>query len=142
MKSEVAFSYLSDLKKKFLSTYNLVQVQQSFSYQLKDFSMEIKTIIRFYEENQYYTQPGVLQDKNNNRIVIIKEKVDDLFDKNDKLELIAKKAMKSKEITDDFQSKIDSIRRKQKAKYIKYAILLFILITLISFIIWLIAKLF
>lgn len=118
------------------------KVMDSFSYQLKEFSMEIKTIMRFYEENQYYTQPGVLQDKDNNRIVIIKEKADDLFDKNDKLELIAKKAMKSKEITDDFQSKIDAIKRRQKAKFIKYAMLLFILITLISFLIWLVSRLF
>ena len=39
---EVAFSYLADLKKKFMSSYDLKKIQGSYSYQLKSFSEEIQ----------------------------------------------------------------------------------------------------
>ena len=35
--SDVAFSFIADLKKKFLLTYENNKIKNSFSYQLKDF---------------------------------------------------------------------------------------------------------
>ena len=36
--SDIAFSFIADIKKKFLLTYDINQIKNSFSYQLKDFS--------------------------------------------------------------------------------------------------------
>ena len=34
--SDIAFTFIADLKKKFLLTYDNNQIKNSFSYQLKD----------------------------------------------------------------------------------------------------------
>ena len=40
--SDIAFSFIADIKKKFLLSYDNNQIKNAFSYQLKDFSNEIK----------------------------------------------------------------------------------------------------
>ena len=46
--TDVAFSYLADLKKKFISTYDSQKIQGSYSYQLKNFSEEIHKLADYY----------------------------------------------------------------------------------------------
>ena len=49
--NDVAFTFIADLKKKFLLTYDNNVIKNSFSYQLKDFSNEIKKLITSYGKN-------------------------------------------------------------------------------------------
>ena len=50
--NDVAFTFIADLKKKFLLTYDNNLIKNAFSYQLKDFSNEIKKLIISYGKNQ------------------------------------------------------------------------------------------
>lgn len=142
---EVAFSYLLNLQKKFLLTYNLTKINQSFSYQLKDFSVEIKRINELYKTNQDHTLTEILCDKENNQLDIIKENINDLYVKEEKIHLKVKLPIKTANLNNekDEIKKNDTITKTTKVlKYIKYAKLILILIALMSFIIWAIIILF
>lgn len=135
---KVAFSYLINIQNKFLSSYTLTKAHQSFSYQLKDFSVEIKAMNNLYEKNQHHTQPEMLEIKDNKQYEIIKENASNLFNKKaDKIELIVKPSPKSTASNENISSK-----KTKLSKYLKYAKLILIFITLTCLIIWSIITLF
>ena len=83
---DVAFSYLADLKKKFISTYDNQKIQSSYSYQLKNFSDEIKKLQDFYVKNPQ-SKLALLKNSINQTSEIMHENVEKLFQRNEKLEI-------------------------------------------------------
>ena len=126
---DVAFSYLSDLKKKFISTYDNQKIQSSYSYQLKNFSDEIKKLQDFYVKNPQ-SKLALLKNSINQTSEIMHENVEKLFQRNEKLEITLQKSNNLLGNSDVFYKNIHRMKMKQKYKRLKY-IAFFILIVLV-----------
>ena len=123
IKTEVAFSFLSDMKKKFFSQYDDKKIQNSFSYYLREFTSEIKTIVRFYEDNQTYVKPDVLTDKNGRKINVEKKKIEDFLPPEEIIDIKSEKVKKTNDAWDDYKITVNTIKKKKRAKMIKLGIL-------------------
>ena len=129
--TEVAFSYLSDLKKKLLTTYDNKTIRSSFSYQLKDFSGEIKKLANSYEINPT-SKIGMLKERLTETTEILHDNVEKLLQRGEKLNIIAQKSSRLRESSDDFVKNIQEIKRRQKwRKYRCYAIIILIILFII-----------
>ena len=126
---DVAFSYLADLKKKFISTYDNQKIQSSYSYQLKNFSDEIKKLQDFYVKNPQ-SKLALLKNSINQTSEIMHENVEKLFQRNEKLEITLQKSNNLLGNSDVFYKNIHRMKMKQKYKRLKY-IAFFILIVLV-----------
>ncbi len=132
--TEVAFSYLGDLKKKFLTKYDNNTIKNSFSYQLKDFSDEIKQLANSYEKNPT-SKIGMLKEKLSETTEILHDNVEKLLQRGEKLNIIAQKSSRLRDSSDDFVKNIQEIKRRQKwRKYRCYAIIIiFIIFVFLTF---------
>ena len=134
--TEVAFSYLGDLKKKFLTKYDNNTIKNSFSYQLKDFSEDIKKLAISYETNPT-SKIGMLKEKLTQTSEILHDNVEKLLQRGEKLNIIAQKSSRLKESSDDFVKNIQEIKRRQRyRKYRCYAIILLFIIFTVFLIKW------
>ena len=129
MDTDVAFSYLADLKKKFLSTYDIQKVQGSYSYQLKNFSDEIKKLSEFYIKNPQ-SKLAMLKNNINQTSEIMHENVERLFQRNEKLEITLQKSNNLLGSSDIFYKNIHRMKMKQKYKRLKY-LAFFILVLIV-----------
>lgn len=127
--TDVAFSYLADLKKKFLSTYDIQKVQGSYSYQLKNFSDEIKKLSEFYIKNPQ-SKLAMLKNNINQTSEIMHENVERLFQRNEKLEITLQKSNNLLGSSDIFYKNIHRMKMKQKYKRLKY-LAFFILVLIV-----------
>ena len=109
MNDEVAFSFLSDMKKSFLRKYDQHSIQNAYAYQLRDFTEEMKTLVKYYEENPKHTKTGVLLNNLNETAGILKESVEQLLDRNEKLNIIAQKSKHLKSTSDDLRRFVNLI---------------------------------
>ena len=132
IKTEVGFSILSDVKKKFFSQYDDNKLQNSFSYYLREFSSEIKTIVRFYEDNQYYIKPDVLTDSNGKKIKIVKKEIRDILPSDEVIDIKSEKVQKTSNAWDEYKVTVNTIKRKKRAKMIKFGILFLLTFIVVS----------
>ena len=116
---EVAFSYLADLKKKFMSSYDLKKIQGSYSYQLKSFSEEIQKLQEYYVKNPQ-SKLAMLKNSINQTNEIMHENVEKLFQRNEKLEITLQKSNNLLGNSDVFYKNIHRMKMKQKYKRLKY----------------------
>ena len=116
--NDVAFSFIADLKKKFLLTYDNNLIKNSFSYQLKDFSNEIKKLIISYMRNPI-SKIKLLENSVNKTHNILFENVQQLMERDAKLDLIAQKSNRLTESSDNFMKNIHEIKKRQKMKKYK-----------------------
>ena len=129
--TDVAFSYLADLKKKFLSTYNYQKIQGSYSYQLKGFSDEIKNMSNFYIKNPQ-SKLAMLKNNINQTSEIMHENVEKLFQRSEKLDITIQKSNNLLGTSDVFYKNIHRIKMKQRWKRLKYlAFIIFVIIVII-----------
>ena len=117
--SDIAFTFISDLKKKFLLTYDNNQIKNSFSYQLKDFSNEIKNLMISYGKNPI-SKIKLLENSVSKTHNILFENVQQLMERDTKLDLIAQKSNRLTESSDNFMKNIHEIKRRQKMKKYKF----------------------
>ena len=116
--SDIAFSFIADIKKKFLLTYDNNKIKNSFSYQLKDFSNEIKKMMISFSKNPI-SKIKVLQNSVSKTQNILLENVQHLMERDTKLDLIAQKSNRLTETSDSFMKNIQEIKKKQKMKKYK-----------------------
>ncbi len=116
--SDIAFSFIADIKKKFLLTYDINQIKNSFSYQLKDFSKEIKKMMISYGKNPI-SKIKLLQNSVSKTHNILFENVQQLMERDTKLDLIAQKSNRLTESSDSFMKNIHEIKKRQKMKKYK-----------------------
>ena len=117
--SDIAFTFIADLKKKFLLTYDNNQIKNSFSYQLKDFSNEIKKLMISYGKNPI-SKIKLLENSVSKTHSILFENVQQLMERDTKLDLIAQKSNRLTESSDNFMKNIHEIKRIQKMKKYKF----------------------
>ena len=106
LKTEVGFSFLSDVKKKFFANYDTNKIQTSFSYYLREFTSEIKPIVRFYEDNQSYIKPDVLTDSNGKAEKIKKISINDILSQDEIIDIKSEKVQKTSDAWDGYKVKI------------------------------------
>ena len=116
---EVAFSYLGDVKKKFVTTYDNQKIQSSYSYQLKSFSDEIKKLQDYYIKNPQ-SKLAMLKNSINQTSEIMHENVEKLFQRSEKLEITLQKSNNLLGNSDVFYKNIHRMKMKQKYKRLKY----------------------
>ena len=116
--SDIAFSFIADIKKKFLLSYDNNQIKNAFSYQLKDFSNEIKKMMISYGKNPI-SKIKLLQNSVSKTQSILFENVQQLMERDTKLDLIAQKSNRLTETSDSFMKNIHEIKKRQKMKKYK-----------------------
>ena len=132
--NDVAFTFIADLKKKFLLTYDNNLIKNAFSYQLKDFSNEIKKLIISYGKNPI-SKIKLLQNSISKTHTILFENVQQLIERDTKLDLIAQKSNRLTETSDNFMKNIHEIKKRQKMKkYKMYGIICAFIFVVILFI--------
>ena len=102
LKTEVGFSFLSDVKKKFFANYDTIKIQNSFAYYLREFTSEIKPIVRFYEDNQSYIKPDVLTDSNGKAEKIKKISINDILSQDEIIDIKSEKVQKTSDAWDGY----------------------------------------
>ena len=133
--SDVAFSFIADLKKKFLLTYDNNKIKNAFSYQLKDFSNEIKKLSTSYNKNPI-SKIKLLENSVSKTHNILFENVKQLMERDAKLDLIAQKSSRLTESSDNFMKNIHEIKRRQKMKKYKLYIIVGSFIFVLGFFIY------
>ena len=136
---DVAFSYLADLKKKFISTYDNQKIQSSYSYQLKNFSDEIKKLQDFYVKNPQ-SKLALLKNSINQTSEIMHENVEKLFQRNEKLEITLQKSNNLLGNSDVFYKNIHRMKMKQKYKRLKYMAFFILIVLVMALLIYFISK--
>jgi hypothetical protein len=136
--TDVVFSYLSDLKKSFLTTYEMRIIQNAYSYQLKEFSHKIKHLAKGYETNPS-SKLMQLSDKVSQTSAILHENVGKLLQRSEQLNIIAQKSNRLMETSDDFVKNIQEIKRRQKMKKYKLIAMILIVVSLIIGLIYLLS---
>ena len=136
---DVAFSYLADLKKKFISTYDNQKIQSSYSYQLKNFSDEIKKLQDFYVKNPQ-SKLALLKNSINQTSEIMHENVEKLFQRNEKLEITLQKSNNLLGNSDVFYKNIHRMKMKQKYKRLKYIACFILIVLVMALLIYFISK--
>lgn len=104
LREEVVFSYLADLRKKFIKKYDWKIISNSYAYQLRDFNDEIKSLVIFYEGNPNHSKSGVLLSSLNETVDVLRESVEKILERNEKLSIIAQKSKNLKNVSDDMRT--------------------------------------
>ena len=121
--AEVAFQYLSELKKNFKEKYEEKIIRTAYSYGLSEFQNSIKNLANSYEKN-----PKTKIDKLTNQVTqtaeILHENIEKLLQRNEKLNIIAQKSKRLQDNSDLYVKTIHDIKKKQKMKkYRNYAMI-------------------
>ena len=136
LQTDVAFSYLADLKKKFLATFDNQKIQSSYSYQLKIFSEEIHKLSEFYIKNPQ-SKLAMLKNNINLTSEIMHENVEKLFQRNEKLDITLQKSNNLLGSSDVFYKNIHKMKMKQKYKRLKYMAFFILVLLIMGFLIYL-----
>ena len=128
--TDVAFSYLADLKKKFITTYSNQKIQGSYSYQLKSFSDEIQKLSNFYIKNPQ-SKLAMLKNNINQTSEIMHENVEKLFQRSEKLDITIQKSNNLLGTSEVFYRNIHRIKMQQRCKRLKYLAIIFFIIAFI-----------
>ena len=136
IETDVAFSYLADIKKKFLLTFSMQQIQNSYSYQLKSFSDDIKKFTNSYTQNPV-SKITTLKNNISQTSEVLHENIEKLIKRNEKLDIIAQKSSSLMDSSDTFYRNIHKIKMRQKYKKLKYLAMVVLLILFIVLLIYL-----
>ena len=136
---DVAFSYLSDIKKKFFSSYDKKKIEASYSYQLKSFSDEIQKLQDYYIKNPL-SKLAMLKNNINQTSEIMHQNVEKLFQRNEKLEITLQKSNNLLGNSDVFYRNIHRIKMKQKYQRLKYIGIFILIVLVMALLIYFIAK--
>ena len=137
--TDVAFSFLADLKKKFLSSYNIQKIQSSYSYQLKSFSDEMQKLADYYIKNPQ-SKLALLKNNINQTSEIMHENVEKLFQRSEKLDITIQKSNNLLGTSDVFYKNIHRMKMKQKYKRLKFIAIFILILLILGFLIYFIFK--
>ena len=111
-----------------------MSVRSSFSYQLKDFSNEIKKLSTSYSKNPI-SKIKLLENSVSKTHNILFENIQQLMERDTKLNLIAQKSNRLTESSDNLLRNIHQIKRREKMKkYKTYCIIGTFIFILVFFI--------
>ena len=124
IETELAFNFISDMKKKFFLTFDYeTEIKKAFSYELKEFTEEIKKLYFSYKSNPV-SKIKMLENSVSKMNDILLENVQQLLERDAKLDLIAQKSERLMGDSNNFMKNIQEIKRRQKLKKYKYYIII------------------
>ena len=124
IETELAFNFISDMKKKFFLTFDYeTEIKKAFSYELKEFTEEIKKLYFSYKSNPV-SKIKMLENSVSKMNDILLENVQQLLERDTKLDLIAQKSERLMGDSNNFMKNIQEIKRRQKLKKYKYYIII------------------
>jgi len=139
LNADIALSFLNDVKKKFLMTYDEKSIHGSYSYQLKGFSEQIKKLVDEYTKNPH-TKLDMLKKSLNQTNEILHENVEKIFQRSEKLDLAIQKSSNLSNNSDVYYRNIQKMKLKLKYKKLKYLAIFTIFVLVTGFIIYYIIK--
>ncbi len=89
-----------------MKRYDIKNIQSSYAYRMKEFNDEIKNLARFYEDNPNHSKSKALIGSLSDTTNILRESVELLLDRNEKLNIIAHKSKNLKDTSIDFKNSV------------------------------------
>jgi vesicle-associated membrane protein 7 len=111
---ETAFSFLSDLKGKFLKKYNQQEIQSAFELSLNGFSKEIKKIVDYFQKNPQHSKTHQLKEVLLDTTDVMRENYEKLLERQEKISIVYEKADKLKSTSSDLRVSATSIKKKER----------------------------
>jgi vesicle-associated membrane protein 7 len=103
IKEDTAFSYLSEIKKKFLTKYQAEDIRKAIAFQFSSFGETIKERKEFYESNPTHSKTDILMESLNETAEIMRQNYQDLLERDEKLVIIVDKAKNLRSASMDFK---------------------------------------
>jgi len=116
---QLAFAYLSDIRKKFIQTYDYDKIAGFYAYQLNEFSDVLKQLMTYYNSNPSFTKAGeIIKDLQDAKNVMV-ENIEKLLDRDERLNIIAMKSNNLNQHSKNINYMSAKIKKQEKMKQMK-----------------------
>ncbi len=126
-----AFSFLNEVKNELLKNFSIEELMNTNGLQLNKGTEILKKKMVYYNSHPITTSNGEIIENLNLAKDAMIENVEALLERNDKIDIIAKKSDSLKDFSNNLSSVVENIRNKESERKNKYVIYLIILIGII-----------
>ena len=126
-----AFSFLNEVKNELLKSFSIEELMNTNGLQLNKGTEILKKKMVYYNSHPITTSNGEIIENLNLAKDAMIENVEALLERNDKIDIIAKKSDSLKDFSNNLSSVVENIRNKESEKKNKYVVYLIILIGII-----------
>ena len=131
VKSEDAFSFLNEVKNEILKNFGLDELMNTNGLQLNKGTEILKKKMGYYNSHPITTSNGEIIENLNLAKDAMIENIETLLERDDKIDIIAKKSDDLKDYSNNISSVVENIRNRESVRKNKYMVYLFVLIGLI-----------
>ena len=131
VKSEDAFSFLNEVKNEIFKNFGLDELMNTNGLQLNKGTEILKKKMGYYNSHPITTSTGEIIENLNLAKDAMIENVEALLERDDKIDIIAKKSDDLKDYSNNISSVVENIRNRESVRKNKYMVYLFVLIGLI-----------
>ena len=126
-----AFSFLNEVRNELLKSFSIEELMNTNGLQLNKGTEILKKKMVYYNSHPITTSNGEIIENLNLAKDAMIENVEALLERNDKIDIIAKKSDSLKDFSNNLSSVVENIRNKESERKNKYVIYLIILIGII-----------
>ena len=131
VKNDDAFSFLNEVKNVILKNFSLDELMNTNGLQLEKGSEILKKKMGYYNSHPITTSTGEIIENLNLAKDAMIENVEALLERDDKIDIIAKKSDDLKDYSNNISNIVENIRNRESERKNKYMAYLFILVGLI-----------
>ena len=131
VKSEDAFSFLNEVKNEIFKNFGLDELMNTNGLQLNKGTEILKKKMGYYNSHPITTSNGEIIENLNLAKDAMIENIETLLERDDKIDIIAKKSDDLKDYSNNISSVVENIRNRESVRKNKYMVYLFVLIGLI-----------
>ena len=131
VKSEDAFSFLNEVKNEIFKNFGLDELMNTNGLQLNKGTEILKKKMGYYNSHPITTSNGEIIENLNLAKDAMIENIEALLERDDKIDIIAKKSDDLKDYSNNISSVVENIRNRESVRKNKYMVYLFVLIGLI-----------
>ena len=129
--NEDAFSFLNEVKNEILKNFGLDELMNTNGLQLNKGTEILKKKMGYYNSHPISTSNGEIIENLNLAKDAMIENIEALLERDDKIDIIAKKSDDLKDYSNNISSVVENIRNRESVRKNKYMVYLFVLIGLI-----------
>lgn len=126
-----AFSFLNEVRNELLKSFSIEELMNTNGLQLNKGTEILKKKMVYYNSHPITTSNGEIIENLNLAKDAMIENVEALLERNDKIDIIAKKSDSLKDFSNNLSSVVENIRNKESERKNKYVVYLIILIGII-----------
>ena len=131
VKNKDAFSFLNEVKNEILKNFGLDELMNTNGLQLNSGKEILKKKMGYYNSHPITTSNGEIIENLNLAKDAMIENVEALLERDDKIDIIAKKSDDLKDYSNNISNIVENIRNRESERKNKYMAYLFILVGLI-----------